>query len=67
MTKKGSAAPRRSIPVDYIAADPNGNRRSRRLARREAAARARGRGIGHSSGGDGSKPLPVYGDDHERT
>lgn len=57
MTKKGASARRSQIPVDYIVADPNGNRRSRRMAAKEAKANARGRDTGTSTGGAFWKPL----------
>jgi hypothetical protein len=49
---KGFQGRSTEIPIDYIAADANGNRASRRMAAKEAKAAKRGRKIGHSSGGD---------------
>jgi hypothetical protein len=42
---------RKDIPIDYVRADPNGNRRSRRLAAREAKAARLGRDAGTPTGG----------------
>lgn len=67
MTRKGAAGRRRDIPVDYIVADPEGNRRSRRMAAREAKAAARGRDVGHSAGGAWWKPLPADDEPEEQT
>lgn len=50
--KRPGPARQREIPVDYIVADPNGNRASRRMAAKEAKARARGRNTGHGTGGE---------------
>lgn len=63
MTRKGQATRRTDIPVDYVVSDPNGNRRSRRIAAREAKAAAKGRQTGLSSGAQGIRQEARDSDD----
>lgn len=63
MTRKGQATRRTAVPVDYVVSDPAGNRRSRRMAAREAKAAAKGRQTGHSSGAQGQRREPRHSED----
>lgn len=54
--RKGGGARRTDIPIDYVEANPTGNRRSRRLHAREAKAAQHGRSIGTPTGGAPAHP-----------